>query len=74
MQHHFAYIESITDTVPLDGGLALKAGETDFLMKKRIIGWPLTDSVIYATARFRAARVVGGDPHFEGLEDVIFVV
>jgi hypothetical protein len=46
MQQHFAYIESMTEIVPLDGGLALKAGETDFLMKKRIRGWPLADSVI----------------------------
>lgn len=74
MQQHFAYIESMTDIVPLDGGLALKAGETDFLMKKRIRGWPLADSVIYATARSRAAQVVSGDPHFKGLEDVIFIV
>jgi len=73
MQHHFAYIESMTEIVPLDGGLALKAGETDFLMKKRIRGWPLADSVIYATARSRAAQVVSGDPHFKGLEDVIFI-
>jgi predicted nucleic acid-binding protein len=73
MQHHFAYIESVTEIVPLDGGLALKAGETDFLMKKRIRGWPLADSVIYATARSRAAQVVSGDPHFKGLEDVILI-
>jgi len=73
MQHHFAYMESMTEIVPLDGGLALKAGETDFLMKKRIRAWPLADSVIYATARSRAAQVVSGDPHFKGLEDVIFI-
>lgn len=73
MQHHFAYIESVTEIVPLDGGLALKAGETDFLMKKRIRGWPLADSVIYAAARSRAAQVVSGDLHFKGLEDVIFI-
>jgi predicted nucleic acid-binding protein len=73
MQQHFAYIESATGIVSLDGGLALKAGETDFLMKKRIRGWPLADSVIYATATSRAAQVVTGDPHFKGLEDVIFI-
>ncbi|MBI2649588.1 MAG: type II toxin-antitoxin system VapC family toxin [Thaumarchaeota archaeon] len=73
MHKHMAFIESITQVVPLDASLALKAGETDFLMKKRIKGWPLADSVIYATARSRAAQVVSGDPHFKGLEDVIFV-
>ncbi len=74
MQSHFAYIDSMTEIVPLDSSLALKAGEIDFLMKKRIRGWPLADSIIYATARSRAARVVSGDPHFKGLEDVIFIV
>jgi hypothetical protein len=51
----------------------LKAGETDFLTKKRIGGWPLADSLIYVTARSRAAQVVSGDAHFKGLEDVIFI-
>ena len=74
MQSHFAYIESMIEVVPLDVSLALKAGEIDFLMKKRIRGWPLADSIVYATARARAARVVSGDPHFKGLEDVIFIV
>jgi predicted nucleic acid-binding protein len=74
MQEHFAYIESVTEIVPLDGDLALRAGETDFLMKKRIRGWPLADSVIYATARCRAAQVVTGDPHFKSLEDVTFIM
>jgi len=74
MQLHFQFIESATEVVLLDTSLALKAGETDFLMKKRIRNWPIADSVIYATARSRAAQVVTGDPHFRGLEEVIFLV
>lgn len=73
MQTHFAYIESITEIVSLDGPLALQAGETDFLMKKRIKDWPLADSVIYATAKSRSAMLVSGDPHFETLEDIVFI-
>ena len=73
MQTHFAYIESITDIVPLDAGLALQAGENDFLMKKRFKDWPLADSIIYSTAKTRLARLVSGDPHFESLEDVVFI-
>lgn len=74
MQLHFQFIESVTEVVLLDTSLALKAGETDFLMKKRVRNWPIADSVIYATARSRAAQVVTGDPHFRGLEEVIFLV
>ncbi len=73
MSSHFAFVESFTEVVSLDGTLALKAGELDFLMKKRIKDWPLADSIIYATAKSRAAQVVGGDPHFSSLDDVIFI-
>lgn len=73
MHSHFAFVESVTQIVPLDAPLALKAGETDFLMKKRRKNWPLADSIIYATARSHAAPVVSGDPHFKGIEDVIFI-
>ena len=51
----------------------MKAGEADFLMKKRIRGWSLADSIVYAAARSRASQVVTGDPHFKSLEDIIFI-
>jgi predicted nucleic acid-binding protein len=66
-------VESATEVVPLDATLALKAGETDFLMKKRIRNWPIADSVIYATALSRAAQVVTGDKHFKGLNEAIYL-
>lgn len=73
MQTHFAYVESSTEIVPLDATLAMQSGETDFLMKKRVKDWPLADSIIYATAKSRSAQLVSGDPHFESLEDVVFI-
>jgi predicted nucleic acid-binding protein len=73
MQHHLEFIESSTEVVPLDAPLALKAGEADFLMKKRIRNWPIADSIIYATARSRAARLVTGDPRFRSLEETVFI-
>ncbi|MBI2126725.1 MAG: type II toxin-antitoxin system VapC family toxin [Thaumarchaeota archaeon] len=73
MQSHFAFIELATQIIPLDASLALKAGELDFLMKKRIKGWPLADSIVYATAKSHLAQVISGDPHFEALDDVIFI-
>ncbi len=73
MGAHFTYIESMTEVVPLDGALALQAGETDFLMKKRVRDWPLADSVIYSTAKSHSAQLVSGDPHFATLEDVVFI-
>ena len=73
MQKHFAFIESASQFVPLDLPLSLEAGQTDFIMKKRIKNWPISDSIVYATARSRGAQVVSGDPHFKGLEGVIFI-
>lgn len=73
MSGHLSFVESATVVVPLDGRLAREAGELDFAMKKRVKGWPLADSIIYATAKSMGAKVVSGDPHFRGLEDVEFL-
>jgi predicted nucleic acid-binding protein len=35
--------------------------------------WMLGDALIYATAVREGAKVLTGDPHFEGLNDVIFL-
>ena len=35
--------------------------------------WGLGDALIYATAIREGAKVLTGDPHFKGLEDVIFL-
>lgn len=73
MQKHFEFLESRTQVLTLDSSLALKAGETDFTMKKRKRNWPIADSIVLASARSRSAYVVSGDPHFKNVEDVIFI-
>jgi len=35
--------------------------------------WGLGDSIIYATAKREGVKVMTGDPHFKGLNDVIFL-
>ncbi len=73
MRQTMSFIELTTEVLPLDKSLAIKSGEIDFLMKKRVKGWPIADSIIYATAKEHAAKIITGDPHFKGLEDVIFI-
>jgi len=73
MQEQLSFVATSSEVVPLDETLARRAGELDFLMKKRIRGWPIADSIIYATAKSRSAEVVTGDPHFRGLDDVFFL-
>lgn len=67
---HFAFIDAMTQLVPLDDALAARAGETVFLMKTRLRDWPLADSIIYATARELAAQLVTGDPHFRPIKEI----
>ena len=73
LQDQLSFVGTATEVVQLDAPLARRAGELDFLMKKRIKGWPVADSIIYATAKSRSAEVVTGDPHFKGLDDVYFL-
>jgi len=72
MRQVMSFVELTTEAIPLDTTLAIKAGEIYFFMKKRIKGWPMADSIIYATAQENGAKIVTGDPHFKGLEGVIF--
>jgi predicted nucleic acid-binding protein len=70
MNNAFEFIRAITLSVDLDERLAKAAGETDFIMKKRIHDWPMADSIVYATAKTVGATVVTGDAHFKLLENV----
>lgn len=73
MTSHLAFVASRTDVVPLDASLALKAGDLDNQMKRRIKGWPVADSIVLATARAKSSKLVSGDPHFRRIEDVIYI-
>lgn len=70
---HMSFVESRSSVVPLDAPLARRAGEMDFMMKKRIRGWPMADSIILATAAASSSKVVTGDRHFRGLEEVVYL-
>ena len=73
MKQAFDFINSRTLIVDLDESIARKAGETDFLMKKKIHDWPIADSIVQATALTQGARVVSGDPHFKAVDNSIII-
>jgi predicted nucleic acid-binding protein len=73
MQEQLSFVGTSSEVVSLDEDLARRAGEVNFLMKKRIRGWPIADSIVYATAKSRNAEVVTGDQHFKGLDGVFFL-
>lgn len=73
MNDAFDFAESATQIVDLDEKLAKSAGETDFLMKKKLRNWPMVDSIVYTVAKEGGALVITGDTHFKSLENVIML-
>ena len=57
-----------TRIVPLTEEIALSTAEIS--LKHTL---PMADAIVYATARKEACPVVTSDPHFKGLEDVIYL-
>ena len=57
-----------TKIVPLSEEIALLAAELS--LKHNL---PMADAIVHATAMKEACPVVTSDPHFKGLEDVIYL-
>jgi predicted nucleic acid-binding protein len=57
-----------TKIVPLTDEIALSAAE--FSLDYKL---PLADSIVYATGIKEGVSIVTSDPHFEGLDNVIFI-
>jgi predicted nucleic acid-binding protein len=68
-----AFIKEKSAISPLDEAIAIESAKTDIAMKRKITGWGLADSIVYATGKAKKAKVVTGDEHFEKLENVIFI-
>ena len=58
---------------PLDEGEAVEAAKIDVARKKEVRRWGLADSIVLATAKELRAKVVTGDAHFEGLQEVVMI-
>jgi predicted nucleic acid-binding protein len=67
------FIKEGSALASLDESIALKAAKIDNEMKKKIKGWGLADSIVYATGLIKKAKIVTGDLHFKNLKHVIFI-
>jgi predicted nucleic acid-binding protein len=67
------FMAARTAITPVDRSIAVMAGEINHKRKKVKSGWGMADSIVLATARTASAKVVTGDPHFEGLSDVVLI-
>jgi len=67
------FITTTTTITNLTKDIAVKAGETNALMKAKVKGWGMADSITLATAQAANAKVVTGDNHFKGLKEAILI-
>lgn len=67
------FIKERSALIPLDEALAVESAKIDAAMKRKIKGWGLADSVVYATGLTKKAEIVTGDEHFKNLKEVFFI-
>jgi len=67
------FIKERSALAPLDETIATKAAKIDVDMKKKVEGWGLADSIVYATGLIKEAKIVTGDAHFRNLKNVVFI-
>jgi predicted nucleic acid-binding protein len=67
------FVRGRTLVVEITADITEKAGEVNCEHKQRIEGWGMMDSLVYAVTVVRHAKVITGDPHFQGLADVIYI-
>lgn len=68
-----AFIRERSVIHPLDEKTAIESARIDVAMKKKVKGWGLADSIVYATGLIKKSVIVTGDEHFKNLENVIFI-
>jgi predicted nucleic acid-binding protein len=67
------FIKEKSALAPLDEKIAVESAKIDQTMKKKIKGWGLADSIVYAAGNTKNAEIVTGDEHFKNLKNVIFI-
>lgn len=64
-----AFISDRSIILPVDREVALKAGEVKINQKLHTV-----DALIYACGILKKCEVVTGDPHFENLNEVVYLI
>lgn len=72
LQHHITHLwiafDQITNLRPLNETTAIEAAKIDVTMKKKVKGWGLAGSIVYATGSIKEAKIITGDLHFRNLK------
>lgn len=64
---------SNSSVIKIDEQLSKQAGLFHYKMRQTIKDFGIADAYILASANKFAAKIITGDPHFEGLENVILI-
>lgn len=67
------FIKERSALAPLDEKIAVESAKIDHVMKRKVKGWGLADSIVYATGLIKNAEIVTGDEHFINLKNVLFI-
>lgn len=67
------FIRATSQIIDLDFETAVKAGEIDVDLKKKVNGWGLADSIVLCTARNVKGKVITGDEHFRSSGEAIMI-
>ncbi|MGQ0797904.1 MAG: PIN domain-containing protein [Methanobacteriota archaeon] len=69
----WAAMKTLSIVLPLDAEAARSTGALHATYRKRISDFSLTDAVLLAFARRLDARILTGDPHFQGMRGIDFI-
>lgn len=69
----FQFISSRSKIIPLSVEIALGSGKFKSQMRKKHKQFGLADAIIYLSAKLNNSKLLTGDPHFKGLDNVEFV-
>ena len=69
----YAVVKSNSEILRVFTRMWIRAAEIRHEVRKTVPGFGLIDSVILAVQEDKRCMVLTGDPHFEGLKDVVFL-
>lgn len=73
MDRVLAFVRSRSLVIAVDADVARRAGELNHERKKKVKGWGMLDSFVYAVTLLHGGKVVTGDQHFMNLKNAVYL-
>lgn len=72
-EKHLRFIQAHSLIIGISENVVKQSGKLYVMMRKKHSQFGLIDAVIFLTGKERNARILTGDPHFKGLDNVEFL-